>query len=94
MHGWLRPIKDTQQINVVELYGLLNQLCTKLASKGDISKYGPPLHVHCVTNVLTGKSWLNTKAVNEILKTLWLDRLISLIVEYNILVDVALMRSN
>lgn len=49
---------------------------------------------HWLTKALTGKSQMNTKAVSEMLIRQGLDTLTSLVKEYNLLINVALIKSN
>ena len=93
---WLRPIKNIKHLNMVELNDEVRGINHMLKWQVTI------LHVntdsicmyHWVTNGLTGNSWLNTKAASEMLIKWWLETPTSLLKEYNILVDIALVRSD
>ena len=93
---WLRPENDAQHINIVELDAVLKGVnlalqwqCTVLHIKTDsVCVY------HWVTDTLTGRARVRTKAASEMLIRRRLSTLRDLVAEYRLTVDVALVPSS
>ena len=93
--SWLRKERDTQHINLAELDAVLKGINMAPMWEATI------LHIHTdsacvhnwVTDTLTGKARVRTRAASEMLIRRRLDALASLINEDGLSVDVALVRS-
>ena len=92
--SWLRKERDTQHINLAELDAVLKGINMALMWEAAI------LHIHtdsiCVhkwiTDTLTGKARVRTRAAGEMLIRRRLDALASLVKEYGLSVDVVLVK--
>ena len=92
----LRKERDMQHINLAELDAVLKGINMALMWEATI------LHIHTdfacmhkwVTDTLTGKARVRTRAASEMLIRRWLDALASLVKEYGLSMDVALVRSD
>ena len=93
--SWLRKERDTQHINLAELDAVLKGINMALMWEATILYiHTDPACVHkWVTDTLTGKAWVHTREASEILIRRRLDSLTSLVKEYGLSVDVALVRS-
>ena len=93
---WLRPAGDTQHINLAELDAVLRGVNLALQWQAKV------LHVKtdsaCVhrwiSDTLTGRARLTTKAASEMLIRRRLNTLADLVSEYKLSIDVTLVRSN
>ena len=93
--SWLRKGRDTQHINLAELDAVLKGINMALMREATI------LHIHTdsacvhkwVTDTLTGKARVRTRAASEMQIRRRLDALASQVQEYGLSVDVALVRS-
>ena len=92
---WLRPINDTQHINLAELYAALKG--TNLALQWEATVLHLVTDSACVhrwiSDTLTGKARVNTRAAGEMLGWRRLGTLQSLAKEYGLTIDVKLVKS-
>ena len=92
---WLRPKNDAQHINLVELDATLNGLNLALQWQAKVMY----LHTdslcvyHCLSNTLTGKARVRTKATSEMLIRRRLVIVKHLVDEYSLQVDITLVQS-
>ena len=92
---WLRPAKDSQLINLAELDALIKRINLAILWKTT------PLHLFtnsaCVhkwiSDTLTSKARVRTKAASEMLIRRWLDMIIKLVKEYVLSMNVSLVKS-
>ena len=93
---WLRPMSDAQHINLAELDAVVKGI--NLALQWQLKK----LHLHTdslcvyhwVSDTLTGRTRIRTKAASEMLIRRRLDMLKSLVSEYGLSVSVTLVASH
>ena len=93
---WLRPTNDAAHVNLAELDAVMKGV--NLALQWKVRK----LHIHtdslCVyhwiSDTLTGKARVCTKAASEMLIRRRLETIRKLVMEYNLSVDVVLVTSN
>ena len=92
---WLRPINDTQHINLAELDVALKG--TNLALQWEATELHLVADSACVhrwiSDTLTGKAHVNTRAAGEMLVREQLGTLQSLAKEYGLTIDVKLVKS-
>ena len=93
---WLRPENDAQHINLAELDAVLKGInlalqwqCKVLHVKTDFVS----VH-HWVSDTLTGRTRVDTKAATEMLIRRRLNSLKKLVEEYELTVDVVFVPSN
>ena len=90
---WLRPEADTQHINLAELDAVLKGINLALQWQGEV------LHIktdsvclyHWISDTLTGKACVRTKAASEMLITRQVSTFKELVKEYALTVDVTLV---
>lgn len=92
---WLRPTDDSQHINLAELDAMLKGVNLALQWQAKVVHlYTDSLCVyHWLTNTLTGKTRVRTKAASEMLVRRRLSTLQKLIEEYGLVADVKLTTS-
>ena len=92
---WLRPTNDTQHINLAELNVALKGV--NLALQWEATVLHLSIDSACVhqwiSDTLTGKARVNTRAADEMLIRRWLGTLRLLAKEYGLTVDVKLVKS-
>ena len=93
---WLRPAKDSQHINITELYAIIKGINLAILWKTTtLHLFTDSARVHkWILDTLTGKARLLTKAVSEMLIRWWLDMIIKLVKEYAFLMNVSLIKSS
>ena len=93
---WLRPIKSTQYIKIAELDAMLRGINLTLKWQVMVLQVNTDSFFvyHWMTNALTEKPQLNTKATSEMFMRWWLETLTSLVKEYNFSEDIALVKSD
>ena len=93
---WLQPAKDSQHINLAELNGVIKGINLAILWKTTT------LHLFtdsaCVykwiSDTLTSKARVRTKAASEMVIRRWLDTIIKLVKEYVLLMNVSLVKSS
>ena len=92
---WLRPTNDAQHINLAELYAALKG--ANLARQWEAAVLHLVTDLACVhrwiSNSLTGKARMNTRAAGEMLVRRRLGTLRLLAKEYGLTIDVKLVKS-
>ena len=93
---WLRPEKDSQHINLTELYAIIKGInLAILWETTTLHLFTDSACVHeWISDTLTGKARLRTKAASEMLIRRWLDTIIKLVKEYALSMNVSLVNSN
>ena len=93
---WLRPTNDAAHINLAELDAVMKGV--NLALQWKVRKlriHTDSLYVyHWISDTLTGKARVRTKAASEMLIRRRLETIKKLVTEYNLSVDVVLIISN
>ena len=92
---WLWPENDARHINLAELDAILKGINLALQWQARVLHIDTDsVYTHqWITFALTRKTWLTTKASSEMLMQKWLAALAKTIKEYNLFVDIALIRS-
>ena len=92
---WLRPINDAQHINLAELDTSLKGINFPLQWEATVLHLVTDLAcMHWwISNTLTGRAHVNTRAAGEMLVRRWLGTLRSLVKEYGLTIDVKLVKS-
>ena len=92
---WLRPINVAQHINLAELDAALKGI--NLALQWEATVLHLVTDSTCVhrwiSDTLTGRAHVNTRAAGEMLVRRWLGNLRSLAKEYELTIDVKLVKS-
>ena len=92
---WLRPAKDSQHINLIELDAIIKGInLAILWKKTTLHLFTDSACVHkLILDTLTGKARVRTKTASEILTQWRLDTIIKLVKEYVLLMNVSLVKS-
>ena len=92
---WLRPAREDKHINLAELNAMLRGINRVLQWKATVihSKTDSACMHRWVTDALSGKARIHTKAASEMLIRRWFSTIKELVVEYELTVDVELIRS-
>ena len=92
---WLRPENDAQHINLVELDAVLTGINLTLQWQSRVLriKTDSACVYHWVSDTLTGRARVRTKATSEIFIRRRLNTLKDLVEEYHVTVDVTLVPS-
>ena len=93
---WLRPVKDSQHINLTELNAIFKGINLAILWKMTILHlFTDSACVHkWISDTLTGKARVWTKASSEMLIWWQLDMIIKLVKEYALLMNVSLVKSS
>ena len=93
---WLRPGKDSQHINLAELDAIIKGINLAILWKTiTLHLFTDSACVHkWISDTLTGKAKVWTKAASEMLIRRWLDTIIKLVKEYALSMNVSLVKSS
>ena len=93
---WLRPAKDSQHINLAELDAVIKGINLAILWKTTtLHLFIDSACVHkWISDTLTGKAWVRTKAASEMLIRRRLDTTIKLVKEYALSMNVSLVKSS
>ena len=93
---WLRPMNDTAHIKLAELDAVMKGINLALQWKvRKLHRHTDSLCVyHWISDTLTGKARVRTKAASEMLIRWRLETIRKLVTEYNLSVDAVLVTSN
>ena len=93
---WLRPEKDPQHINLAELDAIIKGMNLALSWKARVlNMFTDSACVHkWVSDTLTGKARVRTKAASEMLIRRRLSTIMQLVEEYGLKVGITLVQSN
>ena len=93
---WLRPAKDSQHINLIELDTIIKGINLAILWKTTtLYLFTDSACVHkWISDTLTDKARVRTKAASEMLIRLRLDTIINLVKEYALLMNVSLVKSS
>ena len=91
---WLPPAKDSQHINLAELDAVIKRINLAILSKmTTLHLFTDSACVHkWISDTLTGKAWVWTKAASEMLIQWQLDMIIKLVKEYAQSMNVSLVK--
>ena len=84
--SWLRPEKDSQQINLTELDAIIKGI--------NLAIFWKTTTLHLFLDTLTGKVMVRTKAASEMFIRRRLDTIIKLMKEYVLSMNVSLVKSS
>ena len=93
---WLRPEKDSQHINLVELNAIIKGINLAILQKmTTLHLFTDSACVHkWISDILNGKSRVRTKAASKMLIRRWLVMIIKLVKEYTLSMNVSLVKSS
>ena len=93
---WLRPEKDSQHINLVELDAIIKGINLAILWKTTtLYLFTDSAYVHkWISDTLTDRARVRTKAVSEMLIRRWLDMIIKLVKECALSMNVSLVKSS
>ena len=93
---WLRPAKDSQHINLTELYAIIKGTNLAILWKTTtLHLFTDSVCVHkWISDTLTSKARARTKAASEMLIRQRLDTIIKLVKEYALSMNVSLVKSS